>query len=574
MQQPSSRSYIALIVTFVSLTIGADTALALSGSTRGPWTMNDPIDIDPHNDNDQLTAPPIDFCQALVTRTDLVAIKPVARPPFLKAFREPGFGTRMRRITNSAKAQVNKPAGAPAQAWNSDETLLLLHRYTPHHQVVLLDGRDYRELGTLDLTIGAYEDIYWSRRQPDILFFVEQAGPDAGTLTEYNVRTQQRNKVRDFSETCEKNGFPSGNGLLAAPSDDDDLFGYRCDIRSDRSLAIAYQRSADQLSTRLTDVNEKSFLMSVPQASRRGELFWLDGKVLDTKLTPLKYQPDMAEKNLNASLGTNAGGQDSLYQAPEKSSPRGCDRDIWKGLGLLVEHDLNAGTCRPILNQTDGYPVLKNPELFASAYDQPNLIAMAGNGYDDFSWYSTRKLPPLLFSEIFIVNTAPDAEQLCRLAHHRSFGAHAERADYPAHLGEPNVTQSPSGTRVLFSTDWYDSGFVDTYVVELPSFARYNLEGQWVDVDNTTVATQFVQNGDSLAFERRFPAGGNGSEIMTVGKGRITHADLALQYSVMADGNRVVNGSCEGNVTDGGLEMTLYCQDSKYGRQSFTVRRQ
>ncbi len=38
------------------------------------------------------------------------------------------------------------------------------------------------------------------------------------------------------------------------------------------------------------------------------------------------------------------------------------------------------------------------------------------------------------------------------------------RAGY---FGEPHPVISPSGTLVIFSSDWYDSGSVDTYVIDL-----------------------------------------------------------------------------------------------------------
>jgi len=68
-------------------------------------------------------------------------------------------------------------------------------------------------------------------------------------------------------------------------------------------------------------------------------------------------------------------------------------------------------------------------------------------------------------------STDPDNEVVCRLAQHRSFAKHAKKGGYPGYFGEPHATISPSGTRILFGSDWYDSGAVDAYVIELPSFS-------------------------------------------------------------------------------------------------------
>lgn len=35
----------------------------------------------------------------------------------------------------------------------------------------------------------------------------------------------------------------------------------------------------------------------------------------------------------------------------------------------------------------------------------------------------------------------------------------------------PHVNMSPRGTRIIFTSDWNNGSTVDTYVVELPSYA-------------------------------------------------------------------------------------------------------
>jgi len=76
------------------------------------------------------------------------------------------------------------------------------------------------------------------------------------------------------------------------------------------------------------------------------------------------------------------------------------------------------------------------------------------------------------FNEIYLVNTDPSNTEVCRVAHHRSTGKLAQSELYSAYFGEPHVTISPSGTRLLYGSDWYDSGSVDSYVVELPGYKR------------------------------------------------------------------------------------------------------
>ena len=45
------------------------------------------------------------------------------------------------------------------------------------------------------------------------------------------------------------------------------------------------------------------------------------------------------------------------------------------------------------------------------------------------------------------------------------------RKDPDAYWAEPHTVPSPSGTRALFASDWGGGASVDTYVIELPSYA-------------------------------------------------------------------------------------------------------
>ena len=89
---------------------------------------------------------------------------------------------------------------------------------------------------------------------------------------------------------------------------------------------------------------------------------------------------------------------------------------------------------------------------------------------DQFEYFTNKRLAPALLSEIYLADTDPKHRVTCRLAHHRSYGKAAKNGGYPAYFGEPHATISPSGTRILYGSDWYDSGTVDSYVLELPGY--------------------------------------------------------------------------------------------------------
>jgi hypothetical protein len=220
-----------------------------------------------------------------------------------------------------------------------------------------------------------------------------------------------------------------------------------------------------------------------------------------------------------------------------------------------------------VINQTDNYPVTpQGTEVFASAYRSPAWLAMSSVGYNDLEYFSNKQFAPLLFSEIYLVDTSDKNADICRLAHHRSFGRAANNASYDPVLGEPNVTISPTATRVLFSSDWYDSGLVDTYVLELPSFSRFNLGGQWADYNNEAIKTDFIQRGEKITFTRTIPSATKDPDIITTGSGEINGSKLALEYVVQATKNRKISGTCSSTLSGQAETIELECRDSYYGR--------
>jgi len=93
----------------------------------------------------------------------------------------------------------------------------------------------------------------------------------------------------------------------------------------------------------------------------------------------------------------------------------------------------------------------------------------------------------LLDQELIIAKADPNNPDVYRIGHHRS---DENEFDY---YGEPHVSISPSGTRVLFGSDWSgseDGQSIDCYVVELPVFGALSA----VDNNNNSMQYQLFQN--------------------------------------------------------------------------------
>lgn len=529
----------------------------------------------PHPGN--LPAPAIQLCEKLVSHKERLSVKPVARPPFMRRYKEPGFNTINQRITKSRPGQVYKPAGNPAPAWNADESFLLLHRYDEDnsHHAMLLNGQTYEEQGELNIKSRSPEDIYWSTTHPDLLYFVSNDGQQTGDLVAFNIKSGLSNSLKSFDPICEDAGFTGRNSRLVKSLGTDDVFSYLCGSDSDRSLALGYRVSSDELYSLAVGGNSKWPHDVPPIPSYNGQHFLLAGYPFNAKLQPSKTALDLGDPDNPTTMGINAENIDVVYHSSTARAPRGCGNDIWNGIGLLTEHNLDDSSCIAHITQTDGYPnSLSGSQMFASAVHLPKWIAMSSIGYDNFEWFSRKSAAPLLFSEIYIINTHDMEDiELCRLAHHRTFGKAAKNAEYLPERGEPNITLSPNASRVLYSSDWYDSGSVDTYVIELPAFTRINLDGIWVDLDNTNMITEFSQAGEKVLFSRSLRTTDNSSSINTSGSGVIKDNRVTLEYTVFVSEARQVNGNCSANTAAGASSILFECADNYFGRLRFTLKR-
>ena len=412
-----------------------------------------------------------DLCEGLVTHHERVAVRPVAKPPFMKRYRDPAFGTTVMRITDSRQGEVRKPVYSTVQAWNADESLLMLYRSGGGRSGhVLLDGRTYEPVRELDFVPTDLEEVFWSHTDPDVFYYVSGYKSDLGELKRYSVEADKATTIRDFDEQCGADGLPVAGGDVQMPSLDDDLFGFRCKRGDGSWIAISWRMSTDEVHT--MEIGEGTDYQEwyAPMPGPSGERFWFQGHSLTPDLKKVEATMDMAKTDEHSNLGTTHDGRDALFQTVFDPSPKGCEEDIRQGVAHLTEHVLEDGGCRPIISESEGYPyTTSGTHVSAQAWRRPGWVTMSSIG-DDFKWFTNKRKAPALFSEIYLANTDPENGVTCRLAQHRSYGKHATRGGYTAYFGEPHATASPSGTRIVFGSDWYDSGAVDTYVIELPAY--------------------------------------------------------------------------------------------------------
>jgi len=127
----------------------------------------------------------------------------------------------------------------------------------------------------------------------------------------------------------------------------------------------------------------------------------------------------------------------------------------YTGPASLVRTDLDTGKQKVLVGQTNGWPYPPGGAHISAMTKAIGWVAASAVGNPA----SVGQVP--LHQEVFLANS--DTERVCRLAHHRSLAGEGPWG----YWAEPHVSISPSGTRILFGSDWGGGPGVNTYVIDL-----------------------------------------------------------------------------------------------------------
>lgn len=418
----------------------------------------------------------VDLCEGLISDNRSVVVPAMAKPKVGVPYKDPVFGSTITRISSSSKGEVAKPMYSTIQAWNADESLIVLYHTgsasedAGHH---LYDGNSYKHLRRLDITAKDIENVFWHHTDPNTLFYTSAYFKYYGQFIRYDVASGKKTVIGSFDKYCGRDGLPVMGNDVMMPSWDDDTFGFRCNDGAGQETAFVYHPSTDK--TYSTTLGEGTPYQPwyAPMPTPSGNLLRLNGYILDAKLKKRVSTLDLAEFHSHSSIGQLANGHDALFATAFDPSPKGCDGGPDQGVGSLVVHDLVDKTCRVIIGESTGhrYPG-SGTHVSAVGHKVPGWVLMSTISYGQFEFLDNNQKAPVLLSEIYLANTDLENPKVCRIAHHRSFAKDAHGTTYSGYLGEPHATLSPSGTRVIFGSDWHDSGSVDAYVIELPVFKK------------------------------------------------------------------------------------------------------
>lgn len=445
----------------------------------------------------------VNWCKSGVSDTDPRIVQPLSKPKPLQSYTDPAFGSKVTRITDAPGGTARRTLYNTVQPWNADESLLILYHAggddAGHH---LYNGRNYRYIRPMDFAPGDIEGIYWDPEDANALFFVQRRPRNdsmLGNLVRYDVKNRTRTQVADLSEVCGSPAERFGERHATGGSDiqglGGDLIGLRCqnNVINGNSSDITFTVNVrnGQISNRVTldptlpqGSNASGFspvISAAPLPS--GQRVLVQNSVYDQNMNYL-YTLDSTfdqyrtrdgrtyevPKPEHSTIGKMPNGNDALFTPQYNPTQYGCGADSDYGRGAIVAYDIPTEQCNVIVGRSTGWPYpLSGVHLSAVSQNNPGWVTMTTMGYGKFQYFSNREAAPLFFSELSLSYTDPDNPRTCRLAHTRTFGKSAKRAaSYKTpYFGEPHAVMSPKGSRILFNSDWYDSGSVDTYVVTL-----------------------------------------------------------------------------------------------------------
>ena len=414
-----------------------------------------------------------------VNDLQLHPMQPLAKPAYLDAVVDPSFGTTIRRITDAGTGNAIVPMYSTIQAWNADESLMIVYKIGVGEHM-LMDGMNYNVIRTLtDVSPKDVEQIFWDFKDPNYFYFLE-AGTNA--FIKYQVHTQVKNTIIDLDTISNCNGSINMGNDVQMMSWDSDAFSFRCG----NNQAYAYRISTGTLTTLdIANIND-----TAPMPGSSGNTFYHRTNSYDANGN-LAYNLNEASTE-HSCLGQLANGNDAHFTVAFANGPQGgCG-------GNIVAHDLTTGQCFSIISEGQGYDFSQSgTHISALAHNntQDGWICASMIGFDQDG-------NDLLDQELVIARADENNIQVCRIGHHRS-----DENEF-TYWGEPHPVISPSGTRVLFGSDWSgatDGESVDCYVVELPIFELTTSSGtpfsEEISVYPNPFTDRVVVSGDFLNYK-------------------------------------------------------------------------
>lgn len=400
--------------------------------------------------------PMVGYAQ-FVTSHESLPQPEISKPLVGVQFTDSVFGTTIQRLTDARAAGVDGvfPDYSKRQAWNADETLLLLR--TGDGNALLYEGRTYQFLKRLD--VGG-EDVFWHPTNPLLLYY----NPD-NALHSYHVFTGEDVILHTFAAYDFANTRGEGN-----LSNDGRYYALVGQNYNQQTGEVRFQ---DLILFDLV-LNQVVKTLALPEnlpdfdwvsISPGGNFVVVNYASVETgpfrgvEVYNLEFQR-LWQKPLgsgHSDLGLDAAGEEVLVIGVYEPEP---NRNYIKKYRLsdgqeTVLLDMNWSFYNHISCRNEA----RFDWCLVSTYDGEGRLEDSAS-----SW--------LPFEDEILLVKLDGSQEVRRLAHHHSrrFSPQTPDSDTSVYFAEPHATISRRGGRVLFGSNWRQDisqpSSVDAFVVD------------------------------------------------------------------------------------------------------------
>ncbi len=372
---------------------------------------------------------------------------------------DPAFGTTWVRVTD-ARA-LGWPGAAPMyskrQAWNADESRMLVR--LGDGRFALFDGRTFDFLRILDGVVG--EDVFWHPTRTDVVLY-----NPGNELRRRELGTGADERLVAFSEfdfaDTRSEGNLSRDGRFYA------VVGIRYD---------PVRQTTEPVALVLADLVERRHVARLELPKGLAEFDWVSvspsGRFVVVDYATTKEGPFQGLEVYDAAFRLvwrkplGSGHSDLGYDAQAEEVLVMGIYDPEANRMRLGSHRLSDGQETPLLELPwfVYYHVSCRADALAgwclvSTYDGEGRLEDSDGTWGPFE------------NEVFLLDVT-NPGQVRRLAHHRSrrFSPTTPDGDRSVYWAEPHATISPSGTAVLFGSNWgrrvAELESVDAFVLRL-----------------------------------------------------------------------------------------------------------
>jgi hypothetical protein len=390
---------------------------------------------------------------------------PVAMPNFPKpnvgvTFTDIKFHTYVTRITDARSSEIPGiiPNYSKRQAWNSDESLLMLQ--TGSSVFRLYNGTTYQFIREIPVE---GEDVFWHPTNSTVIIY-----NPANALYSYNINSNQSTLIRAFNNFLWANTRSEGN------------------LSNDGRYYAFVGRYTDTTFNQIQvyDINTNTIVSSLTLPASLNDFDWVSISpsgnyvVVDyaDEVIGRYHGVEVYDRNMNfiwqkplgaghSDLGIDANGDEILVMDIYNSDSNkvflkkfklasGAETILLSFSQLFYDHI----SCR---NEA------RREWCFISTFDNPGRLT-----HDSSSW--------LPFEDEVFALKLDGSRQVQRIAHHHSrrFSPVTPDPDNSIYWAEPHATISRSGKRMLWGSNWeqhvQSDTSCDTYVCDFTHMIGIN----------------------------------------------------------------------------------------------------